>query len=264
MNLSDKGGTYFLYTDNGSLTSKLWAGDKWDDQDILAKGVRPGSPASYLLSPSTALILYITNSSALAALRYDDEEEEWVEDEDAPSKQLHSESKLAACFLPDSEDKIYTFFQEPSKSLVCLDSEWNTSILPANPLVGSPISATVIDDKVHVFYISDKDHYMHYLVEETGGSWIDNIMAKCVLDETFTRFMVAKNNESKVIEAYMLSVGRVMMQIVGEGDGELRELGKVDKDDKFVPGTSAECCMFIWVPIVFFVRRTRWNRCCCW
>lgn len=105
---------------------------------------------------------------------------------------------------------------------------------------------------------------MHYLVEETGGSWIDNIMAKCVLDETFTRFMVAKNNESKAIEAYMLSVGRVMMQIVGEGDGELRELGKVDKDDKFVPGTSAECCMFIWVPIVFFVRRTRWNRCCCW
>lgn len=133
MNLSDKGGTYFLYTDNGSLTSKLWAGDKWDDQDILAKGVRPGSPASYLLSPSTALILYIANSSALAALRYDDDEEEWVEDEGAPSKQLHSESKLAACFLPDSEDKIYIFFQEPSKSLVCLDSEWNTSILPREP-----------------------------------------------------------------------------------------------------------------------------------
>ena len=141
-------GTNFLYTNDGNLTLKRYTGEKWADQETLAEGVRQGSPASYLLSPSTNLILYIDDSSTLRGLKYDDDDEEWVEDDTVPQQQLHEEGKLAACFLPNSKEKSYVFFQDPSKNLVCLDSTWALSILPASPLLGTPIYATIIDDKV--------------------------------------------------------------------------------------------------------------------
>ncbi|KAF7790147.1 hypothetical protein EIP86_001099 [Pleurotus ostreatoroseus] len=259
---TDKG-THFLYTNNGILTSKQLIGDKWGDQEILAKDVRKDSPAAFLLSDETHFIAYITSSSTLAAIQYDEEDEEWYEVEGLPSHRLHPEGKLAACFLAESE-KFYVFFQDPSNRLLCLDSEWSSSTLPAVPRANSPLCSTILDDSVHIFYIADGDHCIHYLLEE-DGTWVDNVLATCVLDETLIRFTVGKSDEG-ILEAYVLTAGKVVLQIVGTADGERRELGKIDESGTFIPGTDAECCLIIPIVVIcgwWKVRRRR-RRCCCW
>lgn len=235
--------TVFLYTSNGTLVSKVFADDKWGDQDILASGVRANSPACYLRGISASLIFYIDSASTLHGLRYDNDEEEWLDDDTIPAVQLHDEGRLAACFVSDDETKTYTFYQNPSQELICLDSEWAPSVLPANPLVGTHLYALVIDERVHVFYVGSDDHFMHYLVEESNGVWVDEVLAKCKLDSTLTRFMV--NRGETDLEAYAITDRKVIVQVRGGDEGSVEELGTVDEEGTFVPGTSAECCRWI-------------------
>lgn len=241
-------GTYFLYTNNTNLTSKILADNNWGDQEILVKNVRSGSPAACLLSSSTKLIIYVTSTSSLAAIRYDEDDEEWYEDDGVPAEQLNGAGKLAGVFRPGTKEEFYIFFQDQRNKLICIDHEWSSVTLPANPLEGTPLCATVIDNKIYLFYVSDGDHCLHYLLEE-DDDWIDSIMVKCVFDETLRSFTVAKNGDG-MLEAYILTVGNVVLQVVGKGKGEVRELGRVDQDGKFIAGKDIEFATFVWAPIV--------------
>ncbi|KAJ3559583.1 hypothetical protein NM688_g258 [Phlebia brevispora] len=233
-----------------NLESRLLSGDKWGDQEVLAKNVRKDSPVACLLGLSTKLAVFINAAGSLGVLTYDDEEEEWYGQE-IPPQQVHQVGKLAGEFLPGSSDNFYVFFQDASKRLVRLDNEWTPAILPAEPLAGTPLHATVIDGKMHVFYVSDKDHYLHYLSEEEEEDWVDNIMAKCVLDETLISLVASRSGDGEgVLEAYIYTVGRTILQVRGRGEGETREIGKVNREGAFVPGVEIEHARFLWAPIV--------------
>ena len=188
---------------------------------------------------------------------YDSDEEEWLEDDAIPAAQLHDEGRLAACFAPDDETKAYVFYQNPSQDLVFLDSEWSQSVLPAKPLVGGGLFAVVLDEYLHVFYVASEDHLMHYLVRESDGAWVDNVLAKHKIEGTLTRFMV--NVGEKGLEAYALADSKAILQIRGGDEGSVEELGKVDEQGVFVPGTSAECCRYIvswWTSVTVTIVRS--------
>jgi len=155
------------------------------------------------------------------------------------------------------------FFQDQSKRLIYLNETWTPTVLPVDPIVGTPISTSIVDNIMHVFYISAKDNCMHYVAQERGGSWSDKIMTSCTFEEKLKRFMVAPNQETGNFEAYVLTEDNALLQLTPEGEGVKRELGKVDKTGKFLAGTSAECCRYVWSPVVVYVRRR--VRCCyCW
>ncbi|KAJ3559578.1 hypothetical protein NM688_g257 [Phlebia brevispora] len=257
-------GTYFLSTSNGMLTSRFLVGGSVRDQELLAKDVRKDSSAVYLLSTVLSLIIYITSSSALCVIEYDQEEEDWFGCDDIPSQRLHAEGKAAACFVPGSERNFYVFLQDPSRRIICYDNEWTRRVLPADARAGTPLFATVINDRVHVFYVGSKDYYLHYLVEDIDGVWVDNVMVRSAFHETLTRLTVARNGDG-FLEAYILTIENVVLQTIGDARGETRELGQVDKSGYFRARMDAKRCPFVWAPTVRWHEMPRVShRCLCW
>ena len=242
-------GTYFVYTSNGHLVYKHLIGETFGDQDIISKDVRKDSPAAWLMSPQINLITFITSSSALKIAQFDEEDEEWSVDGTDPAQQLHVESKIAGCFLPESGDRFYIFFQDPEKRLICLDSDWKPTVLPADPLAGTPLCAASINGRVQVFYVGDKDHFLHYLAVSGEGVWVDNIVAKCVFDESLRSLTVAIDGEGN-LEIYILTVGNVLLHVGGGVEGVTSELGKVNQEGKFVANKDVEAAKFIFKPII--------------
>jgi len=240
--------TYLLYTDHSSLISKHWNGSAFGDQELITADVRANSSASMILTLSTRLIICISSASTLLAFHYDEDDEEWAEDTGIPRFEVHPVGRLA---VSSSEDgRISIFFQDAAGRLIHLDDSWAATILPASPLEGSPISTVIVDGKTHAMYISAEDHCMHDLSETTNGSWSDEVMVGCKLEQKAMRFMVSQNAESRALEAYVLTEAREVLQVIAHEGGMTRELGKVDKEGNFVAGTSAECCRFIWLPIL--------------
>ncbi|KAI0918883.1 hypothetical protein AcV5_001947 [Taiwanofungus camphoratus] len=249
---SDGKGTYLFYTDQSALTSKLWTGTSFGDQELICTSVRPNSTASFLLGSTTRLVICISTASALSAYRYDEEEEEWVEDNAVSHYKVHPVGMLTASI--DSNESVCVFFQDTSGHLIYLDNSWTSTVLPADPIAGSPISTTVVEGQMHVFYISSHDSSMHYVTKGVDGNWSDKVMARHAFEEGLRRFMVAKNEESGAFEAYILTGRNAVLHMTTEGGGEVKQLGKVDKDGKFVAGTSAECCPYVWAPVVCYPR----------
>ncbi|THH20744.1 hypothetical protein EW146_g691 [Bondarzewia mesenterica] len=260
---------YLLYADRSSLISKHWTGNAFGDQDIVATSVRTNSTASYVLAPNSRRIICISSSSALRALTYNDEDEEWVDDT-IPHHDVHPEGKIATSFGADN--RAYVFFQDPAGRLIQLDDAWNPTVLPVEPVAGSPITTAFVENKIHTFYISAKDNCIHYVIQEGGNSWSDKLMSKCSFEEEkVKRFSVGKNEESGALEAYVLTEKSALLQVVGNQDGtadageEKTVLGKVDQTGTFVAGTSAECCRRVWRPVYYVVVPVYSGRywCCC-
>ncbi|KZT11213.1 uncharacterized protein LAESUDRAFT_258324 [Laetiporus sulphureus 93-53] len=159
-------GFVLLYTDQSSLISKVWTGSSFGDQELIDTDVRANAPAPYLLMPTTCIILSISDSSKLVSFRYDVEEEEWVPD-DIPDHVVHADGKLAAA--TDVDGHVSVFYQSVEERLVHLDEAWKPTLLPVQPVIGTPLTTLLSDDRVHVFYISAGDRCLHYIVRDSSG-----------------------------------------------------------------------------------------------
>jgi hypothetical protein len=250
-NESEAKGTYLLYVDQESfkLTTKLWNGEKkFGRQSFVADGVRPTSTAPYILTPTTQLILCISTDNELRALSYSDDDDEWV-DEDMSIK-THPESKVEGTI--DANEHVRVVFQDPSNRLVLLDradESWTPTILPADPMVGSPIGITIIH-KMFIFYISGKDNCMHYVAPEGDGGWKDKVFASCKFEGVLKpkRLMITLNMDNHTFEVYVLTEKNALLKITSDGENDgLKVLGKVDDKGDFVPGDSAEYAGYIWM-----------------
>lgn len=236
---------YLLYTDKSSVVSKELKGNSFGDQVVIAKArsVRPNSPASYLFSDDTQLVICISSSNFLRTIHWDDDEEEWIEDFSIPRHQVHPNGNLASSF--DLYGRVSVFFQDPSSRLIHLNESWKPTVLPAQPMTGTPLS--ILNN--NVFYISAQDNYMHYVAKGGDGSWTDNILANVEITEKIKRFMVTENGDSKCMEAYMLTQEHSVLLLTAEGQGEKKMLGHVDPSGRFVADTSAESCRHVWLRV---------------
>jgi hypothetical protein len=252
----DGEGLCMLYTgpERPILTSKLWNGSSWGSQSIIAKGIRIGSSAAYLLSPQVRLIVCISEANKLRALRYEvdeeAEEEGWVDIKDFPHFDVHALGKVTGLFLGPAQHAI--IYQDPSDSLVYVDQNWSRTIIPiSKPAPGTPIAVMLGDDRLRIFYISAEDRRIHDIVRTglTSDSWTDGVVASPTFDELPVRIIATFNPESSTTEMYLLARNSQILQVSeGDLDGEAKVLGKVDADGKFNPGTSAQNCQMIYMP----------------
>jgi hypothetical protein len=251
-------GTYLLYNDRSNLISKQWLGESFGDKELITSSLRPNSPAAYIFTPNNRVIICVSSASTLAVWRFKEEYDQWVEDDTIPRFEVHADSKLAAS--SDADEHICVFCQDPSGRLVYLDDSWSPTILPADIAVGSPISSfrqiaegnTLL---LHVFYVSPKDNCLHYVTQESDGSWHEKLMAPCPLwdNEKPRRIIMGVNLENQAFEAHMLTEGNTVLQLKGKGEGEKVELGKIDKEGEFEPNTTAQCVYFLCLPMVRYV-----------
>ncbi|KAH9828785.1 uncharacterized protein C8Q71DRAFT_792452 [Rhodofomes roseus] len=227
---------YLLYTQDGVLISKLWTGDSFGEEELVATSVRPDSSAAILADADDRVIIGITASSTLAAFQYDEDEEEWIQDGALSAYNVHEKGRLSACYTADH--RICIVFQNGSGALVHIeetevDSEgsldegtgWTATVLKkaSDPLPGTPISTVLDDNGLHVFYVSAADQRVHHL--HGGETWADEEM----FDQTLGPVVTAD---------------KAVLQV--EDGGDKRELGKVDDNGKLVPSTTAECFFFFY------------------
>jgi len=267
--------TYLLYTNDGTLVLKQWTGDSFGKEELVTTAVRPESAAAMLADPEDSLIFAITPSSTLAAFQYDEDEEDWVQDQALSKYDVHGKGNLSTCYTADH--RVCIVFQNASGALVRVEetevdsdgsadraAAWAATVLKkaSDPLQGTPIS-TVFDDKgLHVFYVSAADQRIHHLRE--GAAWADEEM----FDQTWgpLQGVVVSTNREKGggFEAYVLTADRVVLQV--DDGGDKRELGKVDKDGKLVPSTTAECfiSLFGFFALSVNVNVHRRRRKICW
>lgn len=229
-------GEYLLYIDaeRSFLYSKHWRGDSFGDQEFVASSVRENSTAAYLISETGIFVIGITHSSHLSVYEYDSDANEWVEVDKHPitGKKVHGDGKLATSIGANGR----VFFQDPSQHLICLDARSST-VLPANPVIGSPISTSVVGDQEHVYYISVNDLYIHD-VTSGDGKWMDTIVIKYTFNEAIRGFVVMGNG-SGADEAWVLTEENTLLKFTAEG-GNTR-LGTV-KDGEFVSERSVDYC----------------------
>jgi hypothetical protein len=258
--LSTKGdGLYLLHVDpeNSSLVAKFWVEDKVADQELIATSVRPNSSASYIITSTDKLAVCISPSSTLRVVRYDEDEEDWVDDDTIGQLSVHPESKVVATASVDQ--KTHVVFQDPSNNLIHLDTAWNATVLPVKPVAGTPLATIVADDGVNVFYISAVDNRLHCV---TGGdSWNDAACGQYIFEATPKQiYLMEKEGGQGELEVFTMTEKNEIQQIAA---GQAKILGKVDETGKFVPSTTEECCFIIsfCVPICRPCYRPYW---CCW
>ncbi|KAF8230578.1 hypothetical protein L208DRAFT_1400257 [Tricholoma matsutake] len=207
-------GEYLLYIDaeRSFLYSKHWRGDSFGDQEFVASSVRENSTAAYLISETGIFVIGITHSSHLSVYEYDSDANEWVEVDKHPitGKKVHGDGKLATSIGANGR----VFFQDPSQHLICLDARSST-VLPANPVIGSPISTSVVGDQEHVYYISVNDLYIHD-VTSGDGKWMDTIVIKYTFNEAIRGFVVMGNG-SGADEAWVLTEENTLLKFTAEG-----------------------------------------------
>lgn len=245
----DNEGTYFIFTDDGNLTLKLHTGEHWDSEEILAEDVRPGSSACYLLSPLTKLIIYIDNTSHLRVLKYDGDEEEWMEDSAVPKIAVHAEGKLTGVTAGSKKEKFFIFFQDPSNRLVVLDDSWTSSTLPAQAASGTALgtSRDLVGDTFRVSYTSAQDLRLHQLVQG-GGGWVDEVTSDFEFKDPIKRLVtiVQATPEGAHRDTYILTESRAVVRV--STDGSAAQLGTVDASGTYIPKSAAQSIVRIWLP----------------
>jgi len=231
-------GEYLLYIDRERyfLNCKHWTGDFCDRQELVASSVRPNSTAACLITRTEKLIICISPSSNLGAYTYDNDEREWVESDDHPitAHKVHPLGKLAASI--GANGGIHVYFQDPWQRLIYLDKQTPT-VLPANPVVGSPFSTSVVGDELHLYYISSNDNYIHDVTRK-NGTWRDTIVIKYPF-KTHTRAFFMIKNESGDDESYVLTEETALLKFTAEG--QMSKLGTV-KNGKFISERSVDGC----------------------
>ncbi|TFY69363.1 hypothetical protein EVJ58_g461 [Rhodofomes roseus] len=266
--------TYLLSTKDGVLVSKLWTGNSFGEEEIIATSVRPDSSAAILADADDRIIISITAASTLAAFQYDEDEEEWIQDRALSVYNVHGKGRLSACYTADH--RICIVFQNESGALVRIeetevDSDgsldegagWTATVLKkaSDPLLGTPISTVLDDNGLHVFYFSAADQRVHQL--HGGETWADEEMFDQALGP-LQGLVVSTNREKGSFEAYVLTADKAVLQ--AEDGGDKRELGKVDGNGKLVPNTTAECffSLFGFFAISVSVTSCRRRKRICW
>lgn len=102
-------------------------------------------------------------------------------------------------------------------------------------MVGSPFSTDVFDEKLHLFYISTNDNYIHDVTQE-GSTWQDKVVIKYAFKTEIKSFFTTENKKGDD-ESYVLTGENALAKVAG--GGEMVKLWTV-KDGKFVPETTEE------------------------
>ena len=238
-------GQYLLYVDpkTSSLMSKRWTGSFFDDKELITDTpVRPNSTASYLINPSTRLVICISSKSTVRVLQYDEEEEKW---DDVDTKQphvVHPEGKLTAFSRADNFLRI--IYQDHSGRLIYLNKSFQPLALPVDLVAGSPLSSAVVNEQIYVFYISSRDNYVHCVTEARPGNWSDEILAKHAFDQIPKQFVVPVDPKSGGFEVYVLTEENALLRIA---KSQMSILGKIDATGKFTSARSVDrCCNDAW------------------
>jgi len=240
----ETGGMNLLYVDpeTSSLVSKPWTSggeEKLGRAETIAHSVRPNSTAAYIVGLSTRLIAYISSNSELRVCEFDDESDEWVEDEAIQQYIVHPQGHVAAVLV--STDQIPIIFQDPSKRfnfLTKVDGSWTSTIIPVEPIAGSPIGTLNTGNQFLIFYVSAKDNCLHYAAEEDGATWKDVAVANCVFsDEAKPKRLTVLPSE-KGFQVFVMSEEYTVWGFVN-GDEKLKKLGSMN-GNKFDPDGSEE------------------------
>ena len=175
----------------------------------------------------------------LRALKYDADDEEWVNEESLPEIEVHAEGQLAASAVTaESCDIVHIFYQDPDGSIVALDGNWNSVILPVEPLIGTPINVNDTEKYLDVAYISSKENTLHVLSREGEGEWSDDVVATEGFTDAVKRLVCIRNVESGWRDTYALTTEGTVVHVDARGNAE--GVGKVDEDGKYVPQSSAQ------------------------
>ena len=232
---------YLLYVDEHGylLQFQQWSSDFLSKEELVgARAVRPKSTAAYVITPSIGkLVICITPSSRLSSYTYDDEEREWIHNDDDPLSTyvVHGDGKVAASV--DANGRAHMVFQDASCSLIYVDNQWSSTVLPVSPLAGSPISISVIGNILRVYYISAKDELIHDL-SRADGTWYDIAVTKHRFYKKIQSFVVVEGERGD-IELYVMSDDNILLKI--DAQGRLMKLGTVQKG-KFISERSVDDC----------------------
>ena len=231
---------YLLYVDEQTylLQFQQWSSDFIAKEGLVgASAVRPNSTAAYVITPIGNLIICITPSSKLGFYTYDDEEREWVYNDDDPLSTyvVHRDGKVAASV--DVNGQVHVVFQDASCGLTYVDNQWSGTVLPVRPLVGSPVSISVVGNILRIYYISAKDELMHDL-SRADGTWHDTVVTKHRFYKKIQSFVVVESERGDN-ELYVMSDSGTLQKI--DGQGRLMKLGIVQKG-KFVSERSVDGC----------------------
>lgn len=229
-------GEYLLYVDpqRSFLSCRHWEGNAFGETELIAPSVRPNSTAAYLITETGKFVICITPSSNLSAYEYDGQ---WDEIDDHPimSYEVHSDGRLAASI--GANGRIYVFFQDPSQRLICLDDAYTATVIPVNPVVGSPFSTALFNDKLHLFYISANDNYIHDVTQE-DSTWKDRVVINYEFKTEIKSFFTTEDEKGEDL-AYVLTGDSENALVKITGGGEMTKLGTV-KDSTFVPQTPEQ------------------------
>ncbi|THU77783.1 hypothetical protein K435DRAFT_786561 [Dendrothele bispora CBS 962.96] len=157
--------SYLLFTnEDSSLICKRWSGSEFNESEIIAEKVRPNSSATYFLTDSTRIVFCISEDSTLRALKYDPDEEDWVDVEGTTNHKVHPESHVAGFIGPDH--KRHVIFQDSSSHLVCLDESMALTSLPVDAVPGTPITTTFVKTldggiQMLVFYFGHRQTFAY-------------------------------------------------------------------------------------------------------
>ena len=232
---------YILYVDpeESFLRLQQWSGNSVTNQELIVDSVRPKSTAACLITPTDKLIICISPSSSLDAYTYDEEKHEWLQFGESDIGGLsrcvvHPDGKLASSV--DDKGIVHVVFQDQSRRLVYFCNSSNTT-LPVSPLAGSPLSISTIRNRLHIFYISAKDNFIHD-VTRANQTWRDMIVVQHPF-HTKPKSFVVTENENKETEVYVMTEDNTLLK--SNAEGRLTKLGTA-KMGKFVFERSVDFC----------------------
>ena len=231
---------YLLYVDEQTslLQFQHWSSDFIAKEELVgASPVRPNSTAAHVITPIGKLIICITPSSRLDSYTYDNEESEWVQNDDdsLSAYVVHRDGKLAATV--DASGRVHVVFQDASHRLTYVDNQWSGTVLPVRPLVGSPVSISVANNILRIYYISAKDQSIHALSRE-NGTWNDIVVTKHRFHQKIQGIVVVESERDDK-ELYVMSEDDVLWKF--DAQGSLMKLGTAQKG-KFISERSVDGC----------------------
>jgi len=229
-------GMYLLYVEDSALVLKHWNGETFDSEEFIAESVLPTSPAPYLTTPTGRLVVCISSSSTLCALKYDDDSAEWIDEESFGQHKVHPKGRVAGSITAGRRN---IYYLNSSKQLVHLDSSWESTVLPVNAVEDSPLATSSAGGKLHLFYVSANDNYVHYVTQQQVGSWTDTICTKYAFsaNEKPKRFLASPDG-SGGFELFVLTEEKALLRI--SADGQKKSLGTVNVAGEYVPATKEE------------------------
>ena len=229
---------FLLYVDEQTslLQFQHWSNDFIVKEELVgASAVRPNSTAAHVITPMGKLIICITPSSRLSSYTYDNEEREWVQNDDDPLSAyvVHRDGKVAASV--DVNGRVHVVFQDASHNLTYVDNQRSGTVLPVRPLVGSPVSISVVGN-IRIYYISAKDEYIHGL-SRADGTWHDTVVTKDRFCKKIKSFVIVESERGD--ELYVMSDNETLLKI--DAQGRVMKLGTVLKG-KFISERSVDGC----------------------